>query len=410
VDRDARRRVRVPQREGAAPRTKGLTVETASRVLLGAFVVIGVQSLQSNLVREFDFTKNQSLPSLFIVDIQRSQVEGLKQLLKTRTSEEPQIIPTVRARIAFVNGELPIRQSTQMNQQRGQIGREFAVTYREELESNEKVIAGTWFGKSDAPEVSVEEQMARRLAVKIGDTITFDISGRKVHTRVTSVRKLDLRNTRTAFIFVFAPGVLEKAPQAFAANVLSKLSETKRQKLQREIVDTFPNAQIFDVADILRVVQSIIGNFVLAISFVGTFVILSGMLILMGSVALTKSQRIYENAILKTLGARRMTLAGILFAEYGLLGFLAGLIGVIFATALSYAVSRHVLDIQWELDFALIAIGISARCSQCPVPAPPALCFGLCAASPAVLPPARTGGSPPVTSPPPTSRRQTWRP
>jgi putative ABC transport system permease protein len=149
------------------------------------------------------------------------------------------------------------------------------------------------------PEVSVEEQMARRLGVRIGDTITFDISGRKIHTRVSSVRKLDLRNTRTVFIFVFAPGVLEKAPQSFAANVLSKLSETKRQKLQREIVDTFPNAQIFDVADILRVVQSIIGNFVLAISFVGTFVILSGMLILMGSVALTKSQRIYENAILK---------------------------------------------------------------------------------------------------------------
>jgi len=286
---------------------------------LGAFVVLGVQSLQSNLVREFDFTKNESLPSLFIVDIQRSQVDRLAKLLKDRTGEDAQIIPTVRARIAFVNGEPPIQQNTQ---------------------------------------VSVEEQMARRLNVKIGDTISFDISGKKVHTRVASVRKLDLKNTRTAFIFVFAPGVLENAPQSFAANVLSKLSETRRQKLQREIVDAFPNAQIFDVADLLQVVQNLIGNFVLAISFVGTFVILSGMLILMGSVALTKSQRIYENAILKTLGARRRTLAGILFAEYGLLGFLAGLIGVVFATALSYAVSRNVLDIEWQMDWTLIAIGI----------------------------------------------------
>jgi putative ABC transport system permease protein len=325
---------------------------------LGAFVVLGVQSLQSNLVREFDFTKNESLPSLFIVDIQRSQVDRLAKLLKDRTGEDAQIIPTVRARIAFVNGEPPIQQNTQMRQQRGQIGREFAVTYRDNLESNEKILAGKWFAGSDVAEVSVEEQMARRLNVKIGDTISFDISGKKVHTRVASVRKLDLKNTRTAFIFVFAPGVLENAPQSFAANVLSKLSETRRQKLQREIVDAFPNAQIFDVADLLQVVQNLIGNFVLAISFVGTFVILSGMLILMGSVALTKSQRIYENAILKTLGARRRTLAGILFAEYGLLGFLAGLIGVVFATALSYAVSRNVLDIEWQMDWTLIAIGI----------------------------------------------------
>lgn len=327
---------------------------------LGAFVVLGVQSLQSNLVREFDFSSNESLPSLFIVDIQRSQVDRLGELLRERTREDAQIIPTVRARIAYVNGELPIRQNSQMNQQRGQIGREFAVTYREELDSNEKIIAGDWFKRSDVPEVSVEESMARRLGVKIGDTISFDISGRKVHTRVASVRKLDLRNTRTAFIFVFAPGVLEDAPQAFAANVLTRLSETERQKIQREIVDTFPNAQIFDVADILQVVQNLIGNFVLAISFVGTFVILSGMLILMGSVALTKSQRIYENAILKTLGARRRTLAGILFAEYSLLGFLSGLIGVVFATALSYAVSRHVLDIEWQLDWMLIGIGVVA--------------------------------------------------
>jgi putative ABC transport system permease protein len=72
---------------------------------------------------------------------------------------------------------------------------------------------------------------------------------------------------------------------------------------------------------------------VLAISFVGSFVILSGMLILIGSIALTKSQRIYENAILKTLGAKRATLAAILFAEYGLLGVLAGVIGAGFRRA-----------------------------------------------------------------------------
>jgi putative ABC transport system permease protein len=82
--------------------------------------------------------------------------------------------------------------------------------------------------------------------------------------------------------------------------------------------------QIFDVADIAAAVQKLVNNFVLAISFVGSFVILSGMLILIGSIALTKSQRIYENAILKTLGAKRATLAAILFAEYGLLGVLAG--------------------------------------------------------------------------------------
>lgn len=326
---------------------------------LGAFVVLAVQSLQSNLVREFDFTRNQTLPSLFIVDIQRSQIDELRKILEEKTGEAAQTLPTVRARIAFVNGEPIDFGNRETRQQQGQIGREFAVTYRANLEKNEEIIAGKWWNEpADVPEVSVEEEMARRLKVKIGDSITFDIVGRKITARVASIRKIDLRNTRTVFIFVFAPNVLENAPQTFAANVIRKLPEADRQRLQRNLIDKFPNIQIFDVADIIAAVEKLVNNFVLAISFVGSFVILSGMLILIGSIALTKSQRIYENAILKTLGANRLTLASILFAEYGLLGFLAGIIGAGFATALSFTVSKFLFDIKWEFDVNLTVLGI----------------------------------------------------
>ena len=326
---------------------------------LGAFVVLAVQSLQANLVREFDFTRNQTLPSLFIVDIQKSQIDELARILEEKTGEAAQTLPTIRARVAYVNGEPLDYQNRETRQQQGQIGREFAVTYRPNLDKNETVIDGEWWNTpSDIPQVSVEQDMANRLKVAVGDSLTFDISGRKVTAQIASIRKLDLRNTRTAFVFVFAPGVLEKAPQTFAANVIKKLPEIERQRLQRSLIDKFPNIQIFDVADIVAAFQKLINNFVLAISFVGSFVILSGILILVGSIALTKSQRIYENAVLKTLGAKRLTLATILFAEYGLLGVLAGIIGATFATALSFAVSKYIFEIDWEFNLNLILLGI----------------------------------------------------
>ncbi|MCD9185782.1 MAG: ABC transporter permease [Pyrinomonadaceae bacterium] len=326
---------------------------------LGAFVVLAVQSLQMNLVREFDFSRNETLPSLFIIDIQKSQIDELSKLLEEKTGEAAQTLPTVRARIAYVNGEPIDYQNRETRQQQGRIGREFAVTYRPNLEKAEKIIDGEWWDKpSDVPQVSIEEEMAQTLKVGVGDSITFDISGRKVTAQIANIRKIDVRNTRTVFIFVFAPGVLEKAPQTFAANVLKRIPETDRQRLQRNIVDKFPNAQIFDVADIVAAVQKLVNNFVLAISFVGSFVILSGILILIGSIALTKSARIYENAILKTLGAKRFTLATILFAEYGLLGILAGIIGSTFATLLSFAVSKYILNIEWEFDLILFIAGI----------------------------------------------------
>jgi len=327
---------------------------------LGAFVVIAVQSMQTNLVREFDFTRNQRLPSLFFVDVQKSQIGELAQLIEERTGEKAETTPTVRARIAFVNGEPIDFAQREVRQQQGQIGREFAITYRPTLDANETVIEGEFWDDAfpDEPQVSIEEEMATRIKVGAGDSITFDISGRKITARVANVRKIDLRNTRTAFVFVFKPGTLEAAPQSYAATVLSRVSATDRQRLQRDTLAKFPNVQIFDVADLVATLQKLVNNIVLAVSFVGGFVILSGMLILIGSIALTKSQRIYENAILKTLGARRPTLAAILLTEYGLLGLLSGLIGTLFAIALSYVVSRFLLDIEWAFDPALAIEGV----------------------------------------------------
>ena len=327
---------------------------------LGAFVVLTVQSLQTNLVREFDFSRNQRLPTLFFVDVQKSQKDELAQLISEKTGESPEITPTVRARIAFVNGEpLGGNLPNEVRQQQAQIGREFAVTYRPNLDENETIVAGRWWDMaSDVPEVSVEEGVALRSNIHPGDSMTFDISGRKLTVRVGSIRRIDIRNTRTAFVFVFKPGVLESAPQSFAATTLSRIGATERQRLQRDALSRFPNVQVFDVADILTAVQRLINNFVIAISFVGGFVILSGILILIGSIALTKSQRIYENAIMKTLGTRRLSLAAILLSEYGVLGILAGVIGAVFAVALSYIVSRYLLEVEWTFDPILFLAGI----------------------------------------------------
>ena len=327
---------------------------------LGAFVVLAVQSLQTNLVREFDFSRNERLPSMFFIDVQRSQVEDLKNLITQMSGEAPEITPTVRARISAVNGEAFDFNNREIRQQQGQIGREFAVTYRPNLDKNESVISGDWWNNepNDAAEVSVLDDMSETLNVKVGDYITFDISGRKIPAYVSNIRKIDVRNTRTAFVFVFRPGSLEKAPQSFAATILNRLNQTQRAKIQRATLEKFPNVQVIDVADIISVVQKLVNNFVLAISFVGGFVILSGILILIGSIGLTKSQRIYENAILKTLGAKRPVLATILFAEYGLLGLLAGIIGAGFAALLSFAVSKYILNISWEFDLVLFLLGI----------------------------------------------------
>lgn len=326
---------------------------------LGVFVILSVQSLEKNLIREFDFSRNSRLPSVFLFDIQRSQIAEVKRIVDEIAGEPQQAIPTVRARIVSVNGEPFDFENPEVRQQQGQIGREFAVTYRDYLDENETLIAGEWWqGDSSQPEVSIEERMSQTLQVSVGDTITFDILGRKIEAVVKSIRKINVRNTRTAFVFVFRPGTLEKAPQTFLIPVTKRLPAEKREQLQQKILSSFPNVQFFDTADILSTIKNLLDKFVLAISFVGSFVVLTGILILIGSVALTRSQRIYENAILKTLGADRLTLTKILFTEYTILGLLAGILGALVSLLLSYAITTRVFRIDWEPNFELLLLGV----------------------------------------------------
>jgi Predicted ABC-type transport system involved in lysophospholipase L1 biosynthesis, permease component len=108
---------------------------------------------------------------------------------------------------------------------------------------------------------------------------------------------------------------------------------------------------------VLTTVQKAVGNITLAISIVGGIALLSGVLILAGAVAMTKFQRVYEAAILRTLGASTRTLGAMLAIEYTALGLLAGLVGAASAIALTWAVSRHVFDIPWRPAPGLAAAG-----------------------------------------------------
>jgi putative ABC transport system permease protein len=329
---------------------------------LGAFLVMAVQSLQSNLLDEFDVARRGNLPNMYLIDVQKDQVEGVRELVEKTTGAHADLIPTVRARIVRVNGKEIDLDAAGVRAERGRLGREYVVTYRPNLEYNEKVVAGKFWDAtpSSEPEVSIEEDLRGAGGIDLGGTITFDIQGRKLTARVTSVRQVDWRNSRTGFLILFRPGALENAPQTFVGAIDGPTQEPERSRFERAIVDRYPNVSVIDVADIVRSVSRILSNITLAVTFIGGFVLLSGVLILVGSIAMTKFQRVYEAAVLKTLGARRRVLLTIMLAEYGLLGLVAGLVGALAANAVAYTIARYVFEIEWSFAPAVNLAGVAA--------------------------------------------------
>ena len=225
----------------------------------------------------------------------------------------------------------------------------------------EKVVAGAWWddSASEAGEVSIEQGISERYRIGLGDTMRFDVLGRTLSARVTSIRSVEWSDSRAGgFMFVFRPGLLETAPHGYVGFLRGPDDGASRARLQSELVAAAPNVSVIDGREILGAIQGVVDNVTLAVTVVGTLVVLSGLLILVGAVAMTKFRRVYEAAIFKTLGATRRLIATVLMIEYGLLGLLAGGIGAGGAVALTWGISRFALDIPFRPLFGLSAVGV----------------------------------------------------
>ena len=334
---------------------------------VGSFFVLGVRALQSNLLAQFTIGLERSGADMFLVDIQQDQVEGVRSFVKDAGVGEARLIPVLRARVTGIRGRETNLESYADVRGRS-LGREYVITYRNHLEPNEKLLSGSfWSGQPALPadatelEVTVEQGLSQRARIRVGDMMRFDVLGRIVHARVTGIREVEWEDARNGgFMFVFRPGPLNRAPHTYIGTLQAPEDTAARALFQRDLVARFPNVSAIDVREVLRTLQGVIDNVTFAISIVGAVALASGALILIGAVAMTKFQRVYEAAILRTLGASTRVLATMLALEYSALGLIAGLIGAAGAVGLSWAVCRYVFEIEWEPTPLLLAFGAVA--------------------------------------------------
>ncbi len=330
---------------------------------IGCFFILGVHLLERNLKREFSLDLRPNAPDMFLIDIQPDQREGVETFLRGLGSDPaPRMLPVLRARVAGVQGRELNLESVEAVRERGSISREYVVTWREALADNERVVEGAfWEGPgSGEAEVSIEQNLRDRGGLRLGDLIRFDVLGRIIEARITSVREVDWEDGRAGgFMFVFRPGALEKTPHTYIGILRGPEDARARALMQRDLVSAWPNVSAIDVREVVQAVQGVLQNVTLAISVVGGVALFCGLLILVGSVAMTKFQRLQEVALLKTLGASSRVVAALLVIEYGVLGLLAGVIGAVGALGLSYAFAAYILEISWDPAPVVTLVGVA---------------------------------------------------
>jgi putative ABC transport system permease protein len=310
---------------------------------LGALFVIAVRILQVSLQQEYALDLSGLSADMFLIDVQPPQRDAVEASLARLGATDVLLLPLSRGRVVGLKRD----PSNKVRVPGNRVGGEYRLTHRMTLDPTERVVAGRFWPATPSaePEVSVERDFAEWWRLGIGDSIVFDIAGRRVEARVTSLRALDRRaRSMTSLVrsdILFRPGALDALPHSFVGGAKGPVEASARGRLQNDVLAQFPGVTLVDALDDIEEVRRRVADVSSAVSILGGFVLVCGVLILIGSVAMTKMHRLYEAAVLKTLGAKRRVLVRITMIEYGVLGLLAGLIGSGAATAVTWVMSRQ---------------------------------------------------------------------
>jgi putative ABC transport system permease protein len=326
------------------------TVVSALGLGLTLFAVLAV--IESNLNSQIKRSLPERAPAFFFVDINYDDVGAFRRTVEAMPgATNLRLVPSLRGPVTKVKG-IDTADFKPANPREAWILRgDRGLTYSATLPEGNELVAGTWWPEnySGPPLVSLEQEAAIGLGLKIGDTITVSILGVDVEAKIANLRKVYWESMGFNFALVYAPGTLENAPHSYMATV--EAEGKAEAQLYKNITNEFPNVSAVRMKEVFGSVGELLGKIGAAVRATGLVTVIAGVLVLIGAIAAGQAAKSYDAVILKVLGATRGQIMVAYLIEYALLGLLAGLVAVGLGLAGGWYIVVHVLDMEWALSW-----------------------------------------------------------
>jgi putative ABC transport system permease protein len=238
------------------------------------------------------------------------------------------------------------------------------LTFSEEVPHGSRVVEGEWWPKDyeGEPLVSFEAEIARRLGLKIGDTVTANVLGRNITARISNLREVNWENLTINFVLVFSPNTLKSAPYNLLATVtLPRDHSTKEEaRFVQESSTAYPSLTMVRVKDAISLFNQVFEKVMIAVRAAGGVTLAAGALVLAGAMATAQRRRIYQAVVLKAIGATRRQILSSHLAEYLILALVTALVAALIGTIAAYVVVRFVMEIAFAFSLMSLLQALAA--------------------------------------------------
>ena len=298
--------------------------------------------VRTSLIEEWRVQLPGNTPNHFILNVPVHQQQAVAKLMDGYDIVREPLYPMVRGRVSQVNGEAT---ANQLDLEGDYLDREINLSWSEGLPEGNELLAGQWW-QADTTKalVSMEQEIAERLGVSVGDKLVFQIGPEALAVEVSSIRKLDWNSMKPNFYMVLNPSALSSFPATY---MTSFYLPPENKIFLNSFLRQFPTITVIEMDVVIDQVKSIIDQVTQAIELVLLVILFAGGLVLVAGLQSSLDQRLQENAIVRALGGRSSLIVGSLIIEFSSLGLLAGILATMGAELSVYFLQTLVLDMNY---------------------------------------------------------------
>jgi putative ABC transport system permease protein len=335
---------------------------------LGLGLLIATALIHRSLLKEINSNIEVDAPAYYFLDVEEGDLGIFRDTVKAILPDAKMAdAPMLRGRIVKVKG-VPVDQLEVDPDARWVLAGDRGLTYTDEVPPSSTIVQGEWWpkGYSGEPLVSFDEEIAKGLGLKLGDSVTVNILGRNVDAKISSLRKIDWESLAINFVMVFSPNTLQGAPHRVLTTLeFPKGTEPEREgKVVQALSEAFPLVTAIKVGDIVEAAKELLAKVMSAIRATAGVTLLIGAAVLAGAVAAGQQQRKYLAVLYKTLGATRFRIISAELLEFGLLGLTTALLAVVIATLTAWALCKWAFEVPFvftpraAVETILLALGL----------------------------------------------------
>jgi putative ABC transport system permease protein len=334
------------------PGAQTVALVVALGLALTLFVTLA--AIQTSLTAEITRTVPKRAPNQFVLDIPAGERTRFEQVVRREAPQaELNIVPTLRGTIVAY-GKTRVADLKELPQGAWFLRSERGLTYSETPPQGSDVVAGKWWPRNyeGPPLVSLDEEAAKILKLKVGDTLTVSVLGREIEARIASLREIHWESMGFNYIMLFSPNTLRDAPHTLTSTI--SMDRSREGAVSRSIIAAFPSASVIPVGEVIGQVRTVLDQMATAITLAASVAILAGIAVLVGAIAASRQARSYDSVVLKTLGATRAQILSAQAIEYGLLATLLAAVSLALGLTAAWYVIVQVFEFGWAPDWPTV--------------------------------------------------------